>query len=571
MSRLPSLAPVLFPRATSPVPFALTLIDDSAIPVRARAGMSQLARLLGTTVALLLLIGCATTGMLLLIRTEARREELALCVALGASRLRLARGIAFEGLLLAIAGAVTAIPIAWWLFRGAATFQLPGGVDVGLLDLTLDARVVAAAAAGALFASVMISLIAATFGLTAQSAEALRARGGATPRLTRRRTRAALVAGQVAVATVLVTGAGLFARSLAAALSLNPGLDMGRVVTGSISLVPYGYDDPRATAFYDGIQARLESDPAVASFAYSVSQGGMGGKMAIDGVLRQFPTDVWFTAIDDRYFGTMGIRVMEGRDFTASDSTGAPLVTIVSESFARQLAGAGSAIGKRVTMPSHRAGQLPDVMEVVGVVPDVVNRVSVLQPLDMYFPIRQGEASLSRTMTARAAADVDGARREMMSAIKAADPAVAASPLLTLEERLAQQMAPQRFGALVLGTLGGIAVLLMALGTYVLGESMALSRMREMGIRAALGATRGQLGAIVIAETGRLVALGLGIGLTMVWVGAGTIRAFLFRVDAFDPRTLSGVAVLMLMLALAASLRPALRAARVDLSTVLKE
>lgn len=142
---------------------------------------------------------------------------------------------------------------------------------------------------------------------------------------------------------------------------------------------------------------------------------------------------------------------------------------------------------------------------------------------------------------------------------------------MTLEETIARQMSAQRFGALVLGALGVIAVLLTVLGTYVLAESMAALRMREMGIRAALGATAVQLGAIVLAETARLVGLGLIVGLGLAWVGASTIRAFLFQIEPLDPPTLAVVAALILTLAMIVSLRPAWRVARVDLGRVLKE
>lgn len=139
-----------------------------------------------------------------------------------------------------------------------------------------------------------------------------------------------------------------------------------------------------------------------------------------------------------------------------------------------------------------------------------------------------------------------------------------------MQERLARQMSVQRFGAVVLGALGGIAVLLTILGTYVLAESMAALRMREMGVRAALGATRAQLAALVLLQTGRLVGAGLLAGLLLAWLGAGTIRAFMFRVQPLDPATLTVVASLILGLALLVSLRPALRAARVDLASVLR-
>jgi putative ABC transport system permease protein len=551
--------------------FVLTSINDSAIPMTARAGMAQFTRLLGTTVALLLLIGCGTVGSLLLIRTEARREELATCIALGASRARLTRGIVLEGTVLAGAGAVLAIPVAFWLFRAAAAFQLPGSIEIGRLDLGIGLPTLAAAAAAALLASLAISLIAAAFGVTANTADSLRARGGVTPRVGRRRTRGALVAAQVAVALVLVAGAGLLARSLQAALGLNARLEMSHLVTGSIYLTPHGYSPARATAFFEDLRGRLTGNGAFTSVAYGLDQGGMLGKMEIDGVSRQVPTQVGFTVVDERYFAALGLRVTPGRDFTAGDRKGAPPVTIVSESFGRWLAGGASPIGHRVTMPYHRAGQPPEVMEVVGVVPDVVTRVSVLQPLDMYFPIAQTEPAASRTLVVRASGDPAAAVREILGAVKAIDPAVAPAPLLTLEQRIGRQMAAQRFGALVLGALGTIAVLLTILGTYVLGESMAILRMREMGIRAALGATRRQLGAMIVREAALQVGLGLAAGFAIAGAGANTIRSFLFQVQPFDPPTLVTVAASILALAAIVSIRPALRAARVDLASVLRD
>src|SRR5690606_35170442 len=213
----------------------------------------------------------------------------------------------------------------------------------------------------------------------------------------------------------------------------------------------------------------------------------------------------------------------------------------------------------------------PDVMEVVGVVPDVITSVRVLEPLMMYFPASQHPAGPSRAITFRPAGDADAARREVAALIRHIDPAVTPAPILSMEDRLGQQMGAQQFGASVLGALGVIAVLLTVLGTYVLAESMAVLRMREMGIRAALGATRSQLAAIVLAETGRLVGLGLAAGLFVAWLSRGLIESFLFRVEPLDPATLATVAGAILALALLVSVRPALRAAGVDLGMVLKE
>lgn len=554
--------------------YVLTSVNTAAVPSISRRAMTQFTRLLGATVGLLLLIGCATVGMLLLVRTEARREEFAMCLALGASRARLARGVAIEGALLSIAGAALALPIAQWLFDGVRAFKLPGGVDIDLLDLSIDGRVLAAAAGCAVAATLLIAVVAGAFGFSANIADALRSRSGATPRMTRRRTRTLLVAGQVAISLVLLAGAGLFARSLIAALRLNPGYDTSRVVTGDALPRPQGYTMARALTFFADLTERLNADPAIRSVSLTEPQGAMGpgGQLVIDGQSRVMWSWLSFTAIDDRYLSTMGLRVTKGRAFSSEDSPHTPLVGIASESLARMIGNGGDPIGHRLEMPFQLAGQPPPVVEIVGVVPDVITRVTDLKPFDVYLPLAQAPLnSTRRTIVLRAAKDVPSARREILGVIKQLDATVIPGPMLTIDEQLNQQMSSQQFGVVVLTALGAIAVLLTVLGTYVLAESMAVLRMREMGIRAALGASGRQVGAIVLAETARLVGFGLLVGLLLAWMGASTIRAFLFKVQPLDPATLAGVAVLILLLALAVSLRPAWKAARVDLGRVLKE
>ena len=189
----------------------------------------------------------------------------------------------------------------------------------------------------------------------------------------------------------------------------------------------------------------------------------------------------------------------------------------------------------------------------------------------MHLPMRQGEATTYRSIVVRPAGSVEAAQREVAAAVRTVDAAVARPLLVSLEEGIARQMGAQRFGAVVLGALGTIAVVLTVLGAYVMAESMAVLRMREMGIRAALGASRLQLGRIVLAETGRLVGCGLAVGFALAWAGAGTIRAFLFQIRPMDPSTLIGVGAAILALAVLVSVRPALKAARVDLAQVLKD
>ncbi|HEU4693419.1 MAG TPA: FtsX-like permease family protein, partial [Vicinamibacterales bacterium] len=543
-------------------------VNIAAIPAAARAGMERFSTLLVVTVALLLLVGCATVGMLLLIRTEARRADFAMCMALGASRRRLARGIALEGGLLAAAGALLALPVAAWLFGLLQTFELPGDVSIELLELSLNRRVLGVCIAAAALALMLIAILAAGFGFRADVADALRSRSGATPRLANRGTRTLLVAGQVAVAIALVAGAGLFARSLIGALSLNTGLDMSRIVIGTIQLAPYGYTPQRASEFFDALERRVSQSPTTRSMTFSVWEGGMSpfGKLTINGQPRQFPSLVSYIRVDDDYFRTFGMQVTAGRPFNSDDRAGTAPVAIVSESFGRMLASGGNPLGS--VLEGFSAADKP--MTVVGVASEVITNVTVLEPLIIYLPMSQGRPGPYRDITVLAAADVAETRRDVLSAVRSLDARVTPTALRTLDERIADQMGPQRLGGTVLGALGAIAVLLTLLGTYVLADAMASTRMREMGIRAALGAQRRQLAAIVLGETARLVGIGILAGLGLAWLSAGTIRAFLFQVQPLDPLTLGSVAIGILLLALAVSGRAALRVARVDLAHVLR-
>lgn len=550
---------------------SLLPIDETALPAAARPRIVDFARLLTATVALLLLIGGATVGLLLLIRTEARRDEFAMCLALGATHRRLATGVVLEGLVLAIAGVALAVPLSALLFRSLDAFQLPGNVKLEWLSLSVDWHVVIAAVACASGTVMLMAAVAGVFGVLADTTYALRARAGATPVVSRRRTRSLLVVGQVAVTLVLLAGATMFARSLVASLSLNPGFNTAQLVTGNLSLFSYGYTPERTSQLVDDLRARLTHHPAVESLAFLQSAGSMRGRLTIDGVPRPVPSTVDYTVVDDRYFPTMGMRVTRGRNFSSDDHVGVPLVIIVSESFGRFLADGGDPIGHRVTEISGRKGEPMAIATVVGVVPDVITDVSTLQPFAVYYALAQRAASPSRRFIIRAAGPPMKAAAAAAAAIREIDPRVNPGALTTMEQNIGQQMGPQRFGALVLGVLGATAALLSILGAYVLSESMASIRQREMAIRASLGANRASLSGHLIWQTLRLVGLGLIAGFGLVWIGASTIRSLLFQVQPFDPASLLAVATLIVITAFAVSARPALIAARADLAQLLRE
>jgi hypothetical protein len=266
--------------------------------------------------------------------------------------------------------------------------------------------------------------------------------------------------------------------------------------------------------------------------------------------------------------------VLTGRNFTRADSSGAPRVAIVSASLAKVLATDGGVLGLRIG--GTRPGMMPGPADVIGVVPDVVWGPQGQTPFRLYLPRAQYSAPVydgasGPELIVRASGDTESAAAAVVSTIRAMDPAIRPSRITTIDESILEQMGPQRFGMTVMTALGAIALLLCVLGTFVIAESMAVVRRREMGLRAALGARGNHLRALLLSDTLRLVGAGLLLGFALSWLGAGTIRAFLFQVEPFDPVVTGGVAVVIIVLALAVSLRPALAAARIDLARVLRQ
>jgi hypothetical protein len=387
--------------------------------------------------------------------------------------------------------------------------------------------------------------------------------------MTRRGSRAALVTAQVAVTLVLVTGAGLFARSVVRALSLNPGVDTSRLFRVDLPLPGYGYDAAREWAFVDTLRERLAHQPAIASVGVSASWEAYK-RIQVDGTPIELPSFASPSWIDSQYFNTIDLPISMGRAFTSSDRMGAPSVAIVTASLAKLISSDGHPIG-------HRIGYDAISAEVVGVVPDLVLSPAGTNPLGSYMPLAQAPplptypGASGPWLFVRASHDAADARSALTAAVRDIDPQLRLPSMSTIDEWILDDMAPQRFGATVMGALGAIALLLSVFGTYVLVESMATLRRREMGIRAALGAPGTHLRMLLFSETFRLVGAGLLLGFGLSWLGAGTIRAFLFQVEPFDPLVTISVAALIVLLAVLVTLRPALRAARVDLAQVLRD
>ncbi|HSC16221.1 MAG TPA: FtsX-like permease family protein, partial [Gammaproteobacteria bacterium] len=425
----------------------------------------------------------------------------------------------------------------------------------------------------------LIALLASLVGAATAVRSPVQSRALATPRVTRRAPRTVLIAGQVAITLVLVTGAGLFTRSLIEALSLNPAVAGNRIVAASIGLGQYGYTRERAATFIDELLQSLRQNGVIESVGISQRGGGAqaGTQVGINGEARELPSGLQYLLVDRGFFLALGLPDVAGRSFEPSEAASTQVV-VVSESLGRFIADGGNPVGHRISdwesIRQVMQGQAPlRSPEIIGVVPNLITDVNDTEPLVVYHslgrPVTVGLAGT--TLYLRAAGDPRAAMREAIAAVRALDPRVTLQDIMTLDDRIGRQMNPQRFGVYVLGALGGIALLLTVLGTYVIAQSMVVRRRRELGIRAALGAGSAQLRRLVLGDTARLVGIGLVAGLALAVAGARLIRSLLYQVEPLDPLTLVTTAAVIFGLALLVSLRPALEATRVDLNRTLRE
>ena len=549
----------------------LTPLASAALKGEARAGVVVFSRMLTAAVVLLLLLGCAAIGLGLLLSVESRRRELATCLALGASLSTLLRGLTLEAALISGAAALGALPIAQGLLRGLRTYSLPGGVSIDLLAVHVDGgALIACLCTGAV---AFVGLTAATSAYAYGRLRSLTVLVSSTRGAGRTRARSwtALLAAQVAIALVLLSGARLFVRSLQVGFDLNGAVRPASVVRAELNLAAHGYDAARSASFFEEWHARMSAAPAIRDVAYAIDEGGMGtrGRLIVDGEPRRFPEIVRFKAVAPTFFAAMGLTVTDGRGFDVRDTGAAPPVAVASASLARLLARNGSAIGRTVAIPVSDGPAR--VTTVAGVVPDVIDDVDALRPLVLYVPMAQRTTGTYRTVILRAAGDVDAARQAAVGAARSVDATVAVPALPTMRDEVEYQMASQRLGSAVLGVLGIVALLLTIVSTYVLAAAIAAARTSEVGVRVALGATRSRVMALLLRDASRPIAVGLAIGAALVWAGGGLLRALLFQVEPTDPWSLVEVVALLSAVAVAASLGPALQAARADVAATLRQ
>jgi putative ABC transport system permease protein len=522
--------------------------------------------LLAGAVAFVLLIACANVANLLLARAASRGREIAVRGALGAQRGRLLRQLLTESLILSLLGAVLGVVLAYWGVRGLVA-SLPANVPRAD-EIRVDAWVLAFTAGLAALTALFFGLAPAWKVARVDVQDALREGGRGTPGPAHHRVRNTLVVAQVSLALILLVGAGLMLRSFMRVLAADAGFRAGGVLTASLPLPDSRFPDAARRAEFvrrlvDGVAAVPGVEAAGAALPLL---GGWQSSFRLEGRPEPPPGQLPsadITRVTPDYFRAMGVRVLEGRVFTARDTADAPPVAIVDETFARAHYPGESALGRRL-----RFGALDDEkakwLEIVGVVGHVKNYgVDEASRVEVYLPYEQSPVS-GVTLVVRAAADPAALTGSLRAAVKAADPELPLYAVRTLPEIVSDRTAQRRLAATLIAVFAVVALALAAVGIYGVMSYAVAQRTQEIGIRMALGAERREILRMVLRHGTLMAVSGVGLGLAAAFGLARLITSLLFQTSAADPPTFSIVPVVLIAVAVLACWVPARRATRVD-------
>jgi putative ABC transport system permease protein len=520
-------------------------------------------------VVLVLSIACANVASLLLARGAARRREIAIRTALGASAMRVVRQVLTESIVLALLGGLGGLVVAAACFPVLVSL-VPDSAR-HLVRLSLEATVLLFALAISLLTGVVFGLSPALGAIAGRGLDALREAGrSGTAGRGGRSFQRVLVAGETALALMLLAGAGLLVRSFLRMRAVDPGFQPSGTIAMSVNL-PSAYADPsRRVSYAREVLSNVQQVPGVASSALTtrvpLRHGTSSRGVTVEGrtYTAEQPTEKvipFYAAATPGYFRTLGIPLVEGRDFTDRDGPGSPKVVIINRALAKAFWPDEDPVGRRIGFGSAQ-GQ--EYAEVVGIVADVHTASLWQAPWPMlYAPYEQDPWSFM-SFVARTSRPAELVLAEMRQAVQGADRSLAVTGVRTLEQVVAESLAPRRFQTGLLGAFAGLALILAMMGIYGVMSYAVAQRTREIGIRVALGAAPGALFREIVAEGLRVVGVGAVLGLMGAIASRGALQALLFEVSPLDPTTFAGVVVLLVAVALAACLVPASRAMRID-------
>ena len=533
--------------------------------------------LLGAVV-FVLLIACANLATMLLARASARERELAIRVALGAGRWRLLRQMLTESVLLAAAGAAIGIFLSIWGLEllkeiGARTIPRLAEVDVDLVVLIVTA--VVAVGTGILF-----GLIPAFASAKPELTEVLKEGGrSSTTGARRNQVRNSLVVAEIALALVLLVGAGLLLKSYASVQNIDPGFDRRNILTAELDLSETKYPQRGSdnynhgaamTNFWNEALRRVQQLPGIEAAGLTVvlplSGSNTDSSFAIEGrELRpnEPGPDEELRIVTADYFRVLRTPLLRGRFFSEGDNVDAPGVAIINDALAKKYWLNEDALGKRITFSDTRK---PDVkwLTIVGIVRSIRHRGLDVDPApEYYLPLAQRPQS-SMILAVRSVQDSRGLASAIRREIRSIDPDQPIANVRTLENVTADSVAPRRMSMVLLGAFAGIALLLAGVGIYGVISYLVVQRTHEIGVRMALGAQRSDVLRLVVGHAAKLVGIGTLIGLLLALFSTRTLSALLYNVGAFDAGTFIFVTIALSAIAVLASYIPALRATRAD-------
>jgi len=524
-------------------------------------------------VGFVLLIACANATNLTLARAAGRAREMALRAALGAGRYRLIRQLITESLLLALAGGMAGILLAWWC-TSALSSLAPAEVP-RIHEIRMDAAVLWFALAASLLTGVLFGLTPALSTSGADPNAALKDQGKATGSRSRRTLRDVLVMGELALAFVLAVGAGLLGKSLVRLMNVDPGFEPRNVLTLRTFVYGARYQKPEAEInYYAQVFERLRATPGIESVAMTsalpLRDFDSYGFHIRDRRLAhnsEAPSADNYSVTPD-YFHVMRIPLVRGRVFSSADGSSAPRVAAISETCAREEFPNQDPIGKQIQLGGRDDAK--PWTTIVGIVGDVRQYGLDTAPrIAAYIPQAQN-LSFPYSLVARTTVDPRNLERATRAAFLAADPTQPVFQVQPLESYLASSLAQRRFTLALLAAFGGLALALAAVGIYGVVSCGVTARTREMGIRMALGARRGDVIAMVLRQAAVLAGAGLAVGGAASLAFTRFLSTLLFEVRTTDVATLGAIAVLLGAIALGASFLPARRAASVDPTTALR-
>jgi putative ABC transport system permease protein len=541
---------------------ALRLTPPGLVDPSLRTAVIAFTGALMLTVVLVLAIACSNLASLLLARSAQRRKEIAVRMAIGATRFRLTRQLLTESLMLSVIGAAFGLLLGSVLMR-LAQASVPSTDFALTLDLRMDWRVVFFVTSLALFTGIGFGLVPALYASRPDVISTLKedALGGAR----KARLRSVLVVLQIALSFVLLITAGLTVRSLRHTEGLGPGFDPNHAVTLSVDLALQGYDQQKGQMFYQLLAQRVRALPGVHA-AGLIRSLPLGLEASTTGVYpdgrpepqAQDMPSAFYENISPGYFAAMGIPLLAGRDFADSDTKNSSGVVIVNETLAQQFWPGENPIGKRL----HSGNT--SVLEVVGLAKNgKYQSLGEIPGLTIYYPLQQVYAS-NAALVVRTDVDPNGAIASVRGEVRNLDPTLPVYEAKTLREHMRLALFPLHVGAVAVGSFAFLAMILAAIGIYGVMAYSVAQRTQEIGIRMALGARAIDVWKMVLRQGVILTAIGMLCGLLFALGLSKIVASLLYGVSATDPLTFLLISLLLAAVALLASFLPARRATQID-------